>query len=515
MSLLEELTHRDADWGRLRALVTGLGVSGFAAADALLQHEASVTVLDRGNGTERQETQAGILGILGADVRLGAEHVAAWPLAAAGGDGTAPQAPLEVDVVVTSPGWRPDHPVLVAAAEHGIPVWSEVELAWRLRPRVGAAPWLVVTGTNGKTTTVQLLEKILRTAGLRAVATGNVGIPVLDAVQHPEPYDVVAVEMSSFQLHFTHTMSPLASCVLNLAPDHLDWHGSLEAYAADKARIYQRTQVACVYNVQDPATERMVEEADVVEGCRAVGFTLGTPGLSMLGVVDDLLADRAFVAERATSAAEIGTLADLSRASGGDGSSMPPPHLVADSLAAAALARAAGVSAAAVRDGLRAFRTDAHRTAVVAESEGVTWVDDSKATNPHAAQAALAAYPDVVWVAGGQLKGAEVEDLVVRFADRLRGVVLLGADRAQIARALSRHAPKVPVHDVGVADHGDMDALDRIMDDVVAAAAAMASPGDVVLLSPAAASLDMFPSYGSRGETFARAVLRHLGREEA
>ncbi|RIK12770.1 MAG: UDP-N-acetylmuramoyl-L-alanine--D-glutamate ligase, partial [Acidobacteria bacterium] len=313
------MTHRDADWSRLRALVTGLGVSGFAAADALIQHGATVTVLDRGNCTERQDTQAGILGILGADVRLGPEHVEGWP-ADAGDHG--------YDVVVTSPGWRPDHPVLAAAAEHGIPVWSEVELAWRLRPRVGAAPWLAVTGTNGKTTTVQLLETILRTAGLRAVATGNVGTPVLDAVQHPEPYDVVAVELSSFQLHFTHTMSPLASCVLNLAPDHLDWHGSLEAYAADKARIYERTQVACVYNVQDPATERMVEEADVVEGCRAVGFTLGTPGLSMVGVVDDLLADRAFVAERATSAAEIGTLADLSRASGGDGTGAPPPHLV-------------------------------------------------------------------------------------------------------------------------------------------------------------------------------------------
>ncbi len=504
MSLLEELTHRDADWTRLRALVTGLGVSGFAAADALIQHGATVTVLDRGSGTERQDTQAGILGILGADVRLGPEHVAGWP-ADAGPDG--------YDVVVTSPGWRPDHPVLTAAAEHGIPVWSEVELAWRLRPRVGAAPWLAVTGTNGKTTTVQLLETILRTAGLRAIATGNVGTPVLDAVQHPEPYDVVAVELSSFQLHFTHTMSPLASCVLNLAPDHLDWHGSLEAYAADKARIYERTQVACVYNVQDPATERMVEEADVVEGCRAVGFTLGTPGLSMVGVVDDLLADRAFVAERATSAAEIGTLADLSRAAGGDGTGTPPPHLVADALAAAALARAAGVSAAAVRDGLRAFRTDAHRTTVVAESEGVTWVDDSKATNPHAAQAALRAYPDVVWVAGGQLKGADVDGLVAEVAGRLRGVVLLGADREQIARALARHAPKVPVHDVGVADHGDMDALDRLMDDVVLRASAMAGPGDVVLLSPAAASLDMFPSYGSRGDTFARAVLRHLGRD--
>ncbi|MFK5633803.1 UDP-N-acetylmuramoyl-L-alanine--D-glutamate ligase [Ornithinimicrobium sp. LYQ103] len=497
---LEELTHRDADWAGLRVLVTGLGVSGFAAADALVQHEARVTVVDAGNGSERQTTQAGILGILGADVRLGPEHVAGLP----------DDLERDLDLVVTSPGWRPDHPVLAAAQAHGIPVWSEVELAWRLRPRVGAAPWLVVTGTNGKTTTVQLLETILTSAGLRAVAAGNVGHPILDAVQHPEPYDVIAVELSSFQLHFTHTMSPLASVVLNVAPDHLDWHGGLEGYAAAKARVYERTQVACVYNAQDPRTERMVEEADVVEGCRAVGFTLGTPGRSMVGLVEDVLADRAFVEERATSAAELGTLADLSLASGGEGAT-PPPHLVADALAAAALARAAGIAPVAVRDGLRAFRTDAHRTTVVAEHEGVTWVDDSKATNPHAALAALSAYPDIVWVAGGQLKGAAVDELVAQVSDRLRAVVLLGLDRQLIADAVARHAPEVPVHDVGVADHGDMDALQGLMDDVVALCAASARPGDVVLLSPAAASLDMFPSYGSRGDVFADAVRRRLG----
>ncbi|ANS78276.1 UDP-N-acetylmuramoylalanine--D-glutamate ligase [Serinicoccus hydrothermalis] len=509
---LDALTHRDADWAGLRVLVTGLGVTGFAAADALLQHGAHVTVVDAsdpGGADEQQETRAGILGILGADVRRGPGHTTAWPA------GQGSQDPLEVDLVVTSPGWRPDHPVLAAAASTGIPVWSEIELAWRLRPRVGAAPWLVVTGTNGKTSTVRLLTEMLQAAGLRAIATGNVGTPVLDAVQHPDPYDVVAVELSSFQLHFTHSMSPLASCVLNLAPDHVDWHGSMEAYAADKARIYARTQVACVYNVQDPQTEAMVEEAEVVEGCRAIGFTLGTPGLSMVGLVEDVLADRAFVEERRTSAAELGTLADLARASGGDGSAAPPPHLVANALAAAALARAAGITPAAVREGLRRFRSDAHRTTIVAEREGVTWVDDSKATNPHAARAALTAYPHLVWVAGGQLKGAEVDELVREVAPRLRGVVLLGADRDQIAQALRRHAPDVPVHDAGVTDHGDMAALDRVMDDVVARCADLARPGDVVLLSPAAASLDMFPSYGSRGDIFTAAVHRTLGEEPA
>ena len=500
---LAGLTHRDADWSGLRALVTGLGVTGFAASDALIQHGAVVTVMDSGTGTERQQTQAGILGILGADVRLGPEHLAGWP------------DELDVDVVVTSPGWRPDHPLLVAAQRRGIPVWSEVELAWRLRPRVGAAPWLCVTGTNGKTTTVQLLESILQAAGLRAIAVGNVGTPILDAVQHPEPYDVLAVELSSFQLHFTHSVSPLASCVLNVAPDHLDWHGSLEQYAADKARIYERTQLACVYNVDDPRTEAMVEEADVVEGARAIGLTLGTPGLSMLGLVEDVLVDRAFIEERRTAAAELGSLSDLALASGGTGDAAPPPHLVLDALAAAALARSAGITSEAVRAGLRAFRTDAHRTQVVAEHEGIIWVDDSKATNPHAARAALQAYPDIVWVAGGQLKGADVDELVAQVAGQLRAVVLLGADRARFAEALDRHAPHVPIEDAGVTDHGDMSGLQELMDDVVARCARLARAGDVVLLSPAAASLDMFPSYGSRGETFAAAVARRVGGPEA
>ncbi|MDO5740559.1 MAG: UDP-N-acetylmuramoyl-L-alanine--D-glutamate ligase [Ornithinimicrobium sp.] len=497
---LDELTHRDADWAGLRVLVAGLGVSGFAAADALLQHEAVVTVVDRGDASEPQDTKANILGILGAEVLRGADHVLGWP------EG------LEVDLVVTSPGWPPRHPVLVEAAERGIPIWSEVELAWRLRPAVGAAPWIAITGTNGKTTTVQMVDTILRTAGLRSAAVGNVGTPILDAVQHPEPFDVIAVELSSFQLHFTHTMSPIASVCLNVAPDHLDWHGSLESYAQDKAKVYARTQVACVYNVQDPRTEEMVEDAEVVEGCRAIGFTIGIPGLSMVGLVEDVLADRAFVEQRATSAAELGTLADLAKASGGDAT--PPPHLVADALAAAALTRAVGIQPAEIREGLRAFRTDAHRTAIVADVDGVTWIDDSKATNPHAAQAALRAYPDIVWVAGGQLKGADVDALVEEVADRLRGVVLLGVDRQQIADALARHAPKVPVYDVGVADHGDMAALEGLMGQVVKRAAELVEPGQVVLLSPAAASLDMFPSYGSRGDVFAAAVRAYLGRGE-
>lgn len=491
------LTHRDADWSGLRVVVAGLGISGFAAADALVERGAHVSVLDGGDPGEAGPLfeRSHILGILGATIVTGE----------AGRAAIADPASVEgVDLVVTSPGWRPDNPLLVSAAKAGVPIWGEVELAWRMRAATGAAPWLTITGTNGKTTVVTMAASILGAAGLRAVAAGNVGTPILEAVLHPEPYDVIAVELSSFQLHWQRSLSPLASVCLNVAPDHVDWHGSLEAYAADKGRVYSNTQVACVYNEQDPATERLVRDADVVEGCRAVGFTLGTPGLSMLGLVEDVLADRAFVDDRANSAAEIGTLADLQR-----GAHPPAPHFVANALAAAALTRAYGVPPIAVREGLRRYDVEKHRIAEVAQVAGVTYVDDSKATNPHAAAASLAAFESIVWIAGGLLKGADVDELVASRAGQLRGVVLIGRDRAVIAEALGRHAPDVPVIDVAdVAEEGR-----DVMDVVVAHAAGLARQGDVVLLAPAAASMDMFRDYGHRGDSFAAAVQRRAEAE--
>jgi UDP-N-acetylmuramoylalanine--D-glutamate ligase len=491
MSRLETLTHRDADWSGLRVLVAGLGVSGFAAADALVERGAQVVGVDGADpaGKPVLGERARILDILGVDVRLGPEHVAGMP------------AGEVFDLVVTSPGWPPDQPLLAEAARAGLPIWGEVELAWRMRASEGAAPWITVTGTNGKTTTVNMLASILQAAGLRATSAGNVGTPILEAVLHPDPYDVIAVELSSFQLHWSSSLRPFASACLNVAPDHVDWHGSLEEYARDKGKVYENTEVACVYNVEDPRTERLVMDAEVQEGCRAIGFTLGVPAPSMVGVVDDVLADRAFVEQRRTSAAEMGTLADLK----GDAPTLAP-HYVANALAAAALARSFGVALVAVRDGLRTFRPDPHRIAVVATVAGVHYVDDSKATNPHAAQASLSAYPSVVWVAGGLLKGAQVDDLVVAVKDRLRAAVLLGADRALIADALARHAPDVPVVEVQTIDTG-------VMDEVVAQAAALARAGDVVLLAPAAASMDMFDNYGARGDAFAEAVARHAARQ--
>jgi UDP-N-acetylmuramoylalanine--D-glutamate ligase len=471
------------DWQGKHVTVAGLGVSGIPAARVLHGLGAVVTVVNDGDD-ERARAQAAELEAEGVTVRLG--------------DGAT--LPEGTELVVTAPGWKPDKPLFTAAAEAGVEVWGDVELAWRLRGLDGreAAPWLAVTGTNGKTTTVRMLAAILEAAGLRTAAVGNIGVSLLDAVLGDEKYDVLAVELSSYQLHWAPSLRAHSAAVLNLAPDHLDWHGSMEAYAADKGRVYEGNTVACVYNAADPATEDLVREADVVEGCRAIGFTLGTPGPSQLGVVDGILVDRAFVENRQKQAQELAQVSDVDP---------PAPHNIANALAAAALARAFGVEPAAVREGLRAFRPDAHRIEYVDEVDGVAYVDDSKATNTHATEASLAAYDPIVWIAGGLAKGATFDELVEKSAKRLRGAVLIGADRALIAEALARHAPEVPVVDLDRTDTGAMSAAVR-------EAARLARPGDTVLLAPACASMDMFANYNKRGEAFADAV-RALAAERA
>lgn len=459
-------------WQGKNVTVAGLGVSGIPAARVLHGLGAVVTVVNDGDD-ERSRTQADELRSEGISVRLG--------------DGAT--LPEGTELIVTTPGWQPDKPLFAAAAAAGVEVWGDVELAWRLRGP-DAAPWLAVTGTNGKTTTVRMLASILEAAGLRTAAVGNIGVSLLDVVTGDEPYDVLAVELSSYQLHWAPSLRAHSATVLNLAPDHLDWHGSMEAYAADKGRVYEGNQVACVYNVADKATEDLVRGADVEEGCRAIGFTLNAPAPSQLGVVDGILVDRAFVPDRQKQAQELAEISDVQP---------PAPHNIANALAAAALARAYGVPATAVRDGLRAFRPDAHRIEHVADVAGVAYVDDSKATNTHAAQASLAAYESIVWIAGGLAKGATFDELVAKSAKRLRGVVLIGADRALIREALARHAPEVPVVDLDRTDTG-------AMSEAVEQAARLAEPGDTVLMAPACASMDMFTNYNKRGDAFADAV---------
>jgi UDP-N-acetylmuramoylalanine--D-glutamate ligase len=482
---------RLSPWPQALVVVTGLGTSGFAAADGLLDLGARVIVLDSSDSPCNTE-KATVLELLDAEVRLG--------------PGATDTLPEDVDLVVTSPGWRPSAPLLAQAALRGIPVWGEVELAWRMSLPDRQVPWLAVTGTNGKTTTVGMLESMLTAAGLRTSAVGNVGRPIVEAVLDEVQYDVLAVELSSFQLHWTHSLSLHSAAVLNVAPDHLEWYADAAgwppgasdpyaAYAADKARIYERVTHSCIYNVADPATEHMVEEAEVVEGARAIGFTLGIPAPSMLGVVDDVLVDRAFIPQRRDSAVEVAKLSDV----------VPyAPHNVENALAAAALARSFGVHPTAVAEGLKRLRIGDHRIQTVAELGGVRYVDDSKATNPHAAAASLAAFDHVVWIAGGQAKGTSFDDLVATVGPKLRAVVVLGVDRQVIADAVARHAPEVPVNVLSTSDHG-------AMQQAVEWAASRAIPGDVVLLAPGCASKDMYTDYAARGDAFAAAVATLTG----
>jgi UDP-N-acetylmuramoylalanine--D-glutamate ligase len=387
--------------------------------------------------------------------------------------------------LVVSPGFAPHHPLVVAALQQGLDVYCEPELAWRLRGP-DAPPWLAVTGTNGKTTTVTMLAAMLVAGGLRAAALGNVGVPLVDA-QSADRYDVLAVELSSFQLHWSSRMAPPAGAFLNLAADHLEWHGTFDHYADAKTNVWRAARNgdgAAIGNLDDPLVAAPL--ATVPDG---IGFTVAGWKRGQFGVADGMLVD--------ADGAEIIEVAAIRP---------PGTHNVSNALAAAALARWFGVPVDAVRRGLAGYRPEPHRNAHVATVDGVAYVDDSKATNPHAAVGSLTAYPRVVWVAGGQLKGVDPDGLVATVADRLAGAVLLGVDRDLIRAALARHAPQVPVVDVSTTDDG-------AMDEVVRAAAGLAGPGDTVLLAPAAASKDMYTSFEARGHAFASAV-RRLGSQE-
>jgi UDP-N-acetylmuramoylalanine--D-glutamate ligase len=463
----QERLRRQAEYADRRVLVLGTGTAGAASARVLLRHGAQVTVVDQKETAALTELAAA-----GAKAVVAAE----------------PRAELldEVADLVVSPGVPPHHPLAEAAVARGVDVYSEPELAWRLRGP-DAPAWLALTGTNGKTTTVTMLAAILRVAGYRTGAFGNIGVPLVDL---PTGLDVIAVELSSFQLHWSSTLAPQAGALLNLADDHLEWHGDFAAYAGAKEAIWRAARAGAgtaVGNADDPLVLAALHHSG---GPAPVTFTLDTPRPGRFGVLDGWLA---------TPPGEPIIEAVRIRPAG--------KHNVANALAAAALATAYGVGVAAIRDGLAGYVPEPHRNAHVTTVAGVTYVDDSKATNPHAALASLTAYPRIVWVAGGQLKGVDVEDLVRTVAPRLAGAVLLGVDRAQIATALARHAPGLPVVEVARADDG-------AMGEVVAAAARLAQPGDTVLLAPAAASKDMFHGYDHRGEAFAAAVRALPGAAE-
>lgn len=467
-------------------LVAGGGVTGKAVLAALTRFGAVPTLCDDDPATLRGYADAG---------------VATTPTSAA------TEQVSRYALVVTSPGFSPTTPLLVAAAVAGVPVWGDVELAWRLDAAGHYGPprrWLVVTGTNGKTTTTSMLHAMLTAAGRSNLLCGNIGSPVLDVLD--QPAELLAVELSSFQLHWAPSLRPEGGAVLNIAEDHLDWHGTLADYTAAKARVLDGR--VAVVGLDDARAAALLGTARAP--VRA-GFRLGEPGPGELGVRGGHLIDRAFADDL--------TLAPV------DSIAVPGPVGVLDALAAAALARSVGVPAEAIASALADFRVGRHRAEVVAVAEGITYVDDSKATNPHAAEASVLAYPRVVWIAGGLLKGASVDSEVARIASRLVGAVLIGRDRQEVAEALSRHAPDVPVLHVVTGEDAGMDATAvvlgadvtevkhsggdlgaAVMTAAVAAARGLAAPGDTVLLAPAGASFDQFAGYADRGDAFAAAV---------
>jgi UDP-N-acetylmuramoylalanine--D-glutamate ligase len=453
-------------------LVAGARVTGRAILAALTPLGVRATLTDDSPSALTAFAQSGVAVI---DAANAADRIA------------------DYDLVVTSPGLPPTAPVLAAAAAAGVPIWGDVELAWQLDNSGRYGPprrWLVVTGTNGKTTTTSMLHAMLVAAGRRALLCGNIGDPVLDVLD--QQAELLAVELSSFQLHWAPSLRPEAGVVLNVAEDHLDWHGTMDAYARDKARVLDGR--VAVVGLDDPVA------AGLLAGAAAqvrVGFRLGEPAQGELGVRDGVLVDNAFSEQLAL--AEVASI------------SVAGPVGVLDALAAAALARAVDVPPQAIAEALAAFRVGRHRAEVVDVVDGVTYVDDSKATNPHAAQASITAYPRVVWIAGGLLKGASVDELAAAVANRLVGAVLIGRDKTLIRDALSRHAPDVPVVEVVTGEDSGVqgeieDSVTRLMTAVVDAARGLAGPGDTVLLAPAGASFDQFSSYGQRGDAFASAV---------
>jgi UDP-N-acetylmuramoylalanine--D-glutamate ligase len=466
------------DLSDVRVAVLGLGVSGQASARALRRGGAVVTLVDDDAAPHPDACRLGAPVIGGRDLDLD-----------------------EIDLVVASPGWPPWRAPLSAAVGR-VDVWSEVELAWRTRARPDAA-WLCLTGTNGKTTTVEMTGAIARAAGRRAIAAGNVGRPLVEAVSDPT-IDVFACELSSFQLHFTHSLAPTASLLLNIAPDHLDWHESFDEYIRDKARVADGAERAVVVG-PDAGLGRIVDRwAHPDPAARRVRVTPGPPARGELGVADCVIVDRAWADDTGREVAAIADIAHLAppanaRQAGAD---MPRP-LVLDALGAIALARAGGVDGPAIGAGLRGFALGEHRMSIVGRDGGIVYINDSKATNPHATEADFDGFAprSVVWIAGGQTKGTSMDALVRAIGGTLRGAVVIGKDRTPFTGPLRRHAPGVPVVEVPDGD------TDRVMGSAVREARHLAQGSGVVLLAPAAASWDQFASYAERGKAFVAAVM--------
>jgi UDP-N-acetylmuramoylalanine--D-glutamate ligase len=445
--------------GIAEALVVGLGASGRAAAAVLRAAGVEVRIVD--DRVDHPDAE---------DARRAGHRVVL---------GRAPEDLVdEVDLVVPSPGVPEWAPVLLQAGTAGVPIWSEPELGWRLHPH----RLLAVTGTNGKTSTTELLAAMVAAGGRDAVACGNIGLPFSTAAAASDASAVLVAELSSFQLRFAGTLRPEVGILLNLAADHLDWHGGFDGYAAAKARLWeaQGSEDWAVSNASDPVTMQLRDRT--ARGRHATFSGEGAVAGTGVGVRDGGLHARTPAYEGALLAIEQLPL--------------DAPHHVANVAAAACAALLADIPVDAVIDAAVRFRPGRHRLELVTEIDGVRWVDDSKATNVHAAAAALRSGSSVVWLAGGLAKGVDLAALGPALTT-VHDAVLFGTARDELAAVCRAAGVRAQVVET--------------IEDAVQVAAKLATPGDTVLLAPACASFDQFRDYAERGERFAAAVLATVG----
>lgn len=452
--------------GVRRALVVGVGkATGRAVADALLESGVAVRLAER-------------------DAAKHSERLA--ELAAKGVEVSGDQNPGALlkgcDLVIPAPGVPPDNPILAAAASMGIPIWSEVELGWTMTEQ----EVLAVTGTNGKTTTVELLTAALRGAGIDAVACGNIGFPLVEAARRSKD-SVLVCEVSSFQLHFTRAFHPKVAAVLNLSADHLDWHGDLDAYARSKGKI-TANQSDRDHLIVNGLSEHCLE---VAAGSRAGVHIFGSTSLARLAEVA-----RSSVEGRHATLAGIDGESLVAYSNGEYLDLMTTRDIrligrgnIENVLAVFLAGLAWGLAPKQIAEAVESFEPRPHRLQRVGQVRGVMYVNDSKATNPHATLAAIEDLERVVLIAGGRAKGVDLS--ILKGAEpKLRAVVVMGEAAAELERVFEstqlRHA-------------GDMN-------EAVSAASSLAVPGDTVLLSPACSSLDQYEDYKERGERFMEEV---------
>ncbi|HVL90300.1 MAG TPA: UDP-N-acetylmuramoyl-L-alanine--D-glutamate ligase [Actinomycetota bacterium] len=420
-----------------RVLVGGLGISGLAAAAALIELGATVIVTDDGAGAEVPGAARAVFG------------------------GMDPALIEDTDLLVVAPGVPPRAPLTAAARDAGVPVWSEIELGYRMTD----SPVIGVTGTNGKTTTTEMIAAAL--AGDGAIAAGNIGTTLTEVAL--QGAGVIVCELSSFQLEHVVSFRPRIAVLLNIAEDHIDWHGSFDAYAAAKARIFANQTAGDTAIVHDDPACLPLAAGPM----RVVPFAATRLPEGGAGVEDGIVVASERLRFPVSSLQVEGT------------------GMIADAVAAAAAADAFGADPAAVARALAAFLPARHRTAIVATIGGVVYVNDSKATNPHATLAALEGRSGVVLIAGGRNKGMDLS--VLARASGLAGVVAIGESAGEVEAAFADSS--IPV------------ARAASMREAVGRATAMAPAGGTVILSPACASFDWYGGYAERGDDFERIVL--------